>query len=215
MNMNNREDKDLAILCNAKSDDLKGLYDDVSNELYRYGGNTIITFFTHRGVEYRELVIDICQRLEVDFDKEGKIDMIEYNLLQKILTLALHSMSINEIKGLINEMNNPIPTHADSKQILISTAQMAIQEGRLSAYTMANILIKLFRRRKKIRRVFAIAANSTAIKYSLLCVLGGPIGWIGAACLSIWAASGPAFRVCIPDVIQVCYIRARMKSGEA
>ena len=45
MNMNNREDKDLAILCNAKSDDLKGLYDDVSNELYRYGGNTIKTFF--------------------------------------------------------------------------------------------------------------------------------------------------------------------------
>ena len=72
MNMNNREDKDLAILCNAKSDDLKGLYDDVSNELYRYGGNTIITFFTHRGVEYRELVIDICQRLEVDFDKDYK-----------------------------------------------------------------------------------------------------------------------------------------------
>jgi uncharacterized protein YaaW (UPF0174 family) len=238
-------DNDLLFLCNADSSDLKVLVDyltktkdgenrfteeltmtenykkyypdqlqlmaeDIAEELQLYGGNTFMNILRGHGVEYRELLIDVCKRLKVNFNKESSIEMIEYNLLQKILLDSLENMTIEELKKILDEMN--IPTQGYGKQAFVAALQMAIKRGGFSAYKIAVIVANAVSR-ALIGRGLTIAANAAITRW--LSVFAGPIGWTVTA---IWTAidiAGPAYRVTIPSVVQIAYMRIKMISKTA
>ena len=76
-------------------------WEDIAAELQCYGGNTFITMFRGgKGVEYKEILIDVCDKLKVNFNKNSTIESIETNLLMKILTDAIEKMSPEELKEL-------------------------------------------------------------------------------------------------------------------
>ena len=54
-------------------DRLQLMADDIATELQLYGGNTFMNILRGHGVEYRELLIDVCKRLKVNFNKESSI----------------------------------------------------------------------------------------------------------------------------------------------
>ena len=74
-------------------------WEDIAAELQCYGGNTFATIFRGgKGVEYKEILIDVCDKLKVNFNKDSSIETIETNLLMKILTDAIEKMSPEELK---------------------------------------------------------------------------------------------------------------------
>ena len=191
-------------------DRLQLMADDIAEELQLYGGNTFINILRGHGVEYRELLIDVCKRLKVNFNKESSIEMIEYNLLQKILLDSLENMTIEELKKILDEMN--IPTQGYGKQAFVAALQMAIKRGGFSAYKIAVIVANAVSR-ALIGRGLTIAANAAITRW--LSVFAGPIGWTVTA---IWTAidiAGPAYRVTIPSVVQIAYMRIKMISKTA
>ena len=191
-------------------DRLQLMIEDIAEELQRYGGNTFINILRGHGVEYRELLIDVCKRLKVNFNKESSIEMIEYNLLQKILLDSLENMTIEELKNILDEMN--IPTQGYGKQAFVAALQMAIKRGGFSAYKIAVIVANAISR-ALIGRGLTIAANAAITRW--LSVFAGPIGWTVTA---IWTAidiAGPAYRVTIPSVVQIAYMRIKMISKTA
>ncbi len=188
-------------------DRLQLMADDIATELQLYGGNTFMNILRGHGVEYRELLIDVCKRLKVNFNKESSIEMIEYNLLQKILLDSLENMTIEELKKILDEMN--IPTQGYGKQAFVAALQMAIKRGGFSAYKIAVIVANAVSR-ALIGRGLTIAANAAITRW--LSVFAGPIGWTVTA---IWTAidiAGPAYRVTIPSVVQIAYMRIKMNS---
>ena len=54
-----------------------------------------------------------------------------------------------------------------------------------------------------------ISANAALTRS--LCVFAGPIGWVVTAVWTLLDIAGPAYRVTIPAVIQVAYMRAKMQ----
>ena len=189
---------------------LQLMADDIATELQLYGGNTFMNILRGHGVEYRELLIDVCKRLKVNFNKESSIEMIEYNLLQKILLDSLENMTIEELKKILDEMN--IPTQGYGKQAFVAALQMAIKRGGFSAYKIAVIVANAVSR-ALIGRGLTIAANAAITRW--LSVFAGPIGWTVTA---IWTAidiAGPAYRVTIPSVVQIAYMRIKMISKTA
>ena len=191
-------------------DRLQLMADDIAKELQLYGGNTFMNILRGHGVEYRELLIDVCKRLKVNFNKESSIEMIEYNLLQKILLDSLENMTIEELKKILDEMN--IPTQGYGKQAFVAALQMAIKRGGFSAYKIAVIVANAVSR-ALIGRGLTIAANAAITRW--LSVFAGPIGWTVTA---IWTAidiAGPAYRVTIPSVVQIAYMRIKMISKTA
>ncbi len=209
----NRFTEDLTMTENYKKyypDQLQLMAEDIAEELQLYGGNTFMNILRGHGVEYRELLIDVCKRLKVNFNKESSIEMIEYNLLQKILLDSLENMTIEELKKILDEMN--IPTQGYGKQAFVAALQMAIKRGGFSAYKIAVIVANAVSR-ALIGRGLTIAANAAITRW--LSVFAGPIGWTVTA---IWTAidiAGPAYRVTIPSVVQIAYMRIKMISKTA
>ena len=80
---------------------------------------------------------------------------------------------------------------------------MAIREGGFACYkwlvVVANALLT--------GRGLTIAANAALTKW--LSVLAGPIGWAVTALWTVIDIAGPAYRVTIPAVIQIAYMRQK------
>lgn len=191
-------------------DRLQLMAEDITEELQRYGGNTFMNMLRGHGVEYRELLIDVCKKMNVNFNKKASIEMIEYNLLQKILLDSLENMSTEEMKKLLDEMN--IPNQGFGKQAFIAALQMAIKRGGFSSYKMAVIVANAVSR-ALLGRGLTIASNAALTRW--LSIFAGPIGWSVTA---IWTAidiAGPAYRVTIPAVVQIAYMRIKMNSENA
>jgi hypothetical protein len=123
----NRFTEELTMTENYKKyypDQLQLMAEDIAEELQLYGGNTFMNILRGHGVEYRELLIDVCKKMDVNFNSKASVEMIEYNLLQKILLDSLDNMSTEDMKKLLDEMN--IPNQGFGKQAFIAALQMAI-----------------------------------------------------------------------------------------
>ena len=239
LNNNKTMDKDLIFLRNADNSDLKVLVDyltktkkgdtrwteeltttesykkyypeqlqlmcdDIADELQRYGGNTFMNILRGHGVEYRELLIDVCKKMKVNFNSNASVEMIEYNLLQKILVDSLENMTVEELKKMMDEMN--IPNQGFGKQTMVAALQIAIKRGGFTAYKIAVIVANAVCK-ALLGRGLAIAANAALTRW--LSIFAGPIGWTVTA---IWTAidiAGPAYRVTIPAVVQIAYMRIK------
>ena len=79
-------------------------WDLIAAEIQHFGGNSFANMFRGgRGVEYKEVLIDVCDKMKVNYNKYSSVDKIESNLLMKILTDALEKMSAEDAEkyGLI------------------------------------------------------------------------------------------------------------------
>jgi uncharacterized protein YaaW (UPF0174 family) len=191
-------------------DQLQLMADDIAEELQRYGGNTFMNILRGHGVEYRELLIGVCKKMDVNFNKKASIEMIEYNLLQKILLDSLENMSTEEMKKLLDEMN--IPNQGFGKQAFIAALQMTIKRGGFTAYKIAVIVANAVSK-ALLGRGLTLASNAALTRW--LSVFAGPIGWSVTAIRTAIDIAGPAYRVTIPAVVQIAYMRIKMNSEKS
>ena len=186
---------------------LQFMAEDIAKELQLFGGNTFMNFLRGEGVSYRELLIDVSDKMHVNYNSNAPVEMIEYNLLQKILIDSLDNMDVEDLKKMIEEMN--IPNQGFGKQAMVAALQIAIKRGGFTAYKIAVIVANAVSK-ALLGRGLALAANAALTRW--LSLFAGPIGWSVTA---IWTAidiAGPAYRVTIPSVVQIAYIRIKMNS---
>ena len=183
-------------------------WQDIAAELQCFGGNTIATFFRGgKGVPYREILCDVCDYLKVNYNPNADISVIEMNLLCKILVKALDEMDDEQMKELIDNLD--IKVNHFTKQAVIAALQMMILKTGFSPYKLSVIIANAVAR-ALLGRGISVAGNAALTR--AISVFAGPIG---LALNALWLAvdiAGPAYRVTIPAVIQVAYIRAKYNS---
>ncbi|SDO92617.1 DUF3944 domain-containing protein [Selenomonas ruminantium] len=240
--MTYRNDEDLEILSIAENDDLQVLVDyltrdedgdlrlteeltstsgyknnrnnpnaywqDIAAELQCFGGNTFVNFLRGgEGVTYREVLCDVCDYLNVNYNSDASISVIEMNLLCKILIKALDEMDDDQMKELIDNLD--IKVNHFTKQAVIAALQMMILKTGFSPYKISVIVANAVAR-TLLGRGISVAGNAALTK--AISVFAGPVG---IALNALWLAidiAGPAYRVTVPAVIQVAYIRAKYNS---
>lgn len=183
-------------------------WDEIAEELQLFGGNTFMNLLKgNKGVFYKEILCDVCDRLKVNYNKKSEVMLIEQHLLMKILTDALEKMSQEEIKQLATELG------VEHQKILtpqaISTVFFAIfKAGGMKSYqltlTIANLILKALGQPPILAKLGIIATPSPII----FKLLSGPIGLSLSALLTAIDIAGPAYRVTIPAVIEVAYLRS-------
>lgn len=234
-----KEDKDLEFLAYCKNEDLKTLVDyltidkdgkpriseslmktegyrynypnnlpamwqEIANEFQLFGGNSLLNVIRKQGVCYREILIDVCEKVDVNFSKESDIDIIENYLLQKILIDSLEKMSEEDMKELVNRLD--IKTQGFGKQAVLAAIQIAIRNGGIAPYFLA-VIVANAAARILLGRGLTLAANAALSRYVSL--FAGPAGWAITALWTLVDIAGPAYRVTIPCVIQIIYMRRR------
>lgn len=186
--------------------DHKMYWDEIAEELQLFGGNTFMNLIKgNKGVLYREILCDVCDRLKVNYNKKSAVTLIEQNLLMKILTDALEKMSPEEIKQLADELGINSQKMISSPQGLLGAFLAIYKAGGFQSYKLtlmiSNLILSAFG--KKMPPVM-FNAGFVAMPKPLI----GPIGWVISGILLAIDIAGAAYRVTIPAVIQVAYLRS-------
>ena len=185
---------------------ISAMFPSIAEELQRFGGDSIANLFRGGGVLYREILIDVAKAAKVNFNKDSSTERIEELYLQKIMEDAIEKMSPNQLKEFIEEFGGEsiIGVGTISTRAAHEVLKYIIKGSGLKANSVAKQLLG---------RGLTLATN-TAITRGLHVVFAwlGPVMWAITAIWTIKDITAPAFRVTTPCVIQIIYMRAKMRA---
>lgn len=174
-------------------------------EVQCFGGNTFATMFRGgKGVLYREVLTDVCDKLKVNYNSKADVQIIENNLLMKIMSDAIEQMSSSEIKELGLELGLE-NTSGLTGPILTAGFQAVFRAGGFKSYQLTAIIVNQVMK-ALIGRGLSFAANGVVMR--TMSVLTGPVGWAITGVWTMIDIGSTAYRVTIPAVIQIAYLRS-------
>ena len=178
----------------------------IAAEVQCFGANTFATLFRGgKGVLYKEVLTDVCDKMKVNYNKDSSTETIENNLLMKILTDALNKMSQQELKELAEAVGIK-NVSALNAEAFIGVFQAVFRAGGFKSYQLTLIIVNAILK-ALIGRGLSFAGNAALTR--TMAILTGPIGWV---ITGIWTAidiASPAYRVTIPAVIQIAALRQK------
>lgn len=181
---------------------IKEMLLELVDEIRRFGGNSFANFFRGNGPEYSEILRDVARRNKVSFNKHNSDEQIEQYLLQKLFDDSINGASNDELKEIMKELG--YPTTNFTRQAAIATLMTAWKAGGFQSYillvSIVNAVMKFL-----IGRGLSLAANAAMTR--MASIMLGPIGWVLTALWTLLDIAGPAYRVTIPAVIHIAYIR--------
>ena len=180
----------------------------IAAELQTFGGNTFLNKVRGYGVPYRELLMDACNKMKVNYNSSASVEVIEMDLLMKILTDSIEKMDTEKLRTIVEDLN--LKTTDLSKQAVIAALQAGVRFSGFAAYQAAVIVANQVAK-MLIGRGLSVAANAGLNR--AIAAFTGPIGWVLMGLWTLIDIAGPAYRVTIPCVIQVAFLR-KMKYGE-
>lgn len=127
----------------------------------------------------------------------------------KILADSLKTMSSDEVEELGRNLGMQSLAGL-SPQALAAAFQVVFQAGGFKSYQLTLIVVNAVMK-ALMGRGLALAANATLARS--MAILTGPIGWAITAAWTVIDVGGAAYRVTIPAVIQVAFLRSRKKAG--
>lgn len=195
----------------------------ITDEILAFGGNTLgnmvrslratVPFGTvldkilpdmNEKVSYVEVVRDVASHLKIHLGKEASVVDLETAILLRIMRESFTKMSADERRQVIDEIG------AGDTIWGPGAAAAALVAGRLSGfatYKLATIVANSAAR-ALIGRGLTFAATGGAMR--ALSVALGPIGWAITGLWTLADLSAPAYRVTVPCVLQVAYIRQKL-----
>ncbi|CAM3921159.1 MULTISPECIES: DUF3944 domain-containing protein [Enterobacterales] len=179
----------------------------IAAELQRYGANTLVSLIRlGQGVTYREILGDVCDKLDVNFNLKSTTETIELCLLMKVLEKSLDQMTPEELatfsRNMQLDLTNPTP------QLILMAVQAAIRTSSLAALELATVLSA-----SVITSLGGVATWGTVVVASrALSVIAGPVAIALSSAWMISDIAGPAYRVTIPACIIVAWLRQQRLS---
>lgn len=183
-------------------EDMLFLVPQISNELLKYGSNTLATFWHNEPDSYETVLRRVCKQMDVRTMEQDSVAKMERNLLTTLCQDTLNKMSERELRLLANE--NGIPDKTLTRQALTAALLMAIRTSRAVLTRIAARIIQYIVEIITVRGV-ATAGIETATRAVSSAL--GPIGWIALGAWTVYDITSPAYRVCVPAVLQVAYMR--------
>lgn len=183
----------------------------IAAEVQCFGANSFATIFRGgKGVQYKEVLTDVCEKMKVNFNKESSVEVIEQNLLMKILKDSLEKMSTAEVRQLAESLGVK-NFNVVTAETLVGGFQTIFKMGGFKSYQLTVIVVNAVMK-ALIGRGLSFAATGTLMRAAS--VLTGPIGW---GITGLWTAvdlAGAAYRVTIPAVIQIAFLRQKIKYAD-
>ncbi|MCA6935381.1 YaaW family protein [Pectobacterium versatile] len=176
----------------------------IGAELQTFGANTLVSLVRGgQGVLYREILCDVCDKLDVNYNKNSTTESIELNLLMKVLEKSLDNMTPDELvmlsKNMQLDLTSPTP------QLILIAIQAAIRTSSVAALELATTLAA-----SVITALGGIATWGTVFVASrALSVLAGPVGLALSSAWMLSDIAGPAYRVTIPACIVIAWLRQK------
>lgn len=182
-------------------------WQEIGAEIQCFGANSIATIFRGgKGVPYKEVLCDVCDKFKVKYDKKSNTVEIEQALFLKVLADSIEQLSPEERRAFAEELGG-IDLNDLTPQALTMVFQTVFRLGGFKSYQI-SVMIANAVAKAILGKGLTIAGNSTLTK--TLSILTGPIGWTISG---VWTAidiASPAMRVTIPAVFEIALLRQRV-----
>ncbi|OBX49010.1 DUF3944 domain-containing protein [Moraxella nonliquefaciens] len=179
-------------------------WQEIACEIQCFGANTVATLFRGgKGVLYREVLYDVCNKLDVFYDMDDTVENIENDMITDILGSAFKKMTPEERVAFAKEFD--MTSISDfTPQALAMATQIAIKKGGFLSYKLTLIVANQIARAIT-GKGLQLATNATIAKS--LSLFAGPIGWAITTSWTVLDIASPATRVTIPAVFEVALLR--------
>lgn len=173
----------------------------IAREIRQFGGNSIMNLFRGgEGVPYREVVLDVAEHLKALVADDDDLETLELKILGRLTEHAWQRMTDEEKRelGLNMGLKDGVGPAA------LAAILAAVRLGGPASYRIAVLAANA------VARTLAGRGLSLAASASLsrsLSVLAGPLGWMITALWAAFDLASPAYRVTVPCVIQLAYMR--------
>jgi uncharacterized protein YaaW (UPF0174 family) len=191
---------------------LKNAVNDIILELQCYGADTIASAVReiigkHPGVPYREILMDVCDKKKVSYNKASSTERIEFHLIQYIIEETLQKVSDEDILAIADELGVSITGEENRDQITDKILQKSTSP---TLYSKMTEIVSSAVVPGSIAGV-AGAAALVASRVGLPRLVGLAIPAINAF---MWGwlikdLSGPAYRITVPAVIMIINFRQK------
>ncbi|CAG9269847.1 zinc ribbon domain-containing protein [Paraburkholderia caribensis] len=179
----------------------------IAEELSRFGGNSLMNLARGgRGVSYRAVLSDVVSHTGASAVDRTDCAAMEMAVIAKVLEQSLSRMSEEDKATLFQSIGAPY--RAGMGPAALAALIATLGASGVASYSVAA-LVASATMSSLVGRGVVLAAGSTVLGRGLA-VLAGPLGW---AVTGIWTAfdlASPAYRVTVPCVIQIGYMRQKM-----
>lgn len=178
-------------------------WEEIAEEIQYWGANSIVSFVRREGVLYQEIVKDVADKIGVILKGISSIEEKENAILLKLFSDSLKEMGDKDRMKLIQEMNL-VSVQDFSSEAIIVACQLLFKAGGIKSFQLtaiiSNAIVSAIMRKTVVFAGNAVIARGAA-------VLTGPIGLGITALWTIFDLAGPAYRVTIPAVAQIAFLR--------
>lgn len=194
----------------------------IEKEIMLFGGNTVANIYRdlrasvdigglldavlpgdvfNSTIRYRELAADVGKKLKVNFSESDDSIAIERAILSKLFSQALERMSEEERDAILKELGIANMTLAGPAAIaaLITAGRL----GGFMTYRIAVIVANAVARFILGRGIYGPTITKTVATFL------GPVGWVITGLWTLADLTSPAYRVVIPCVVQLSYMRQK------
>ena len=178
--------------------------DLMAKELRGFGGHFVPNMFRGEGPAYHEIVCDVARKVGAPFNRDRDIADVEASILQTVWRRALEKMSAEEKRLLLCEIGKSGGSKSVAGPAAAMAFQAAFKAGGFASYKLMLIVVNGVLK-QTVGRGLSVAANAGLARAAGIAV--GPIGWFLTALWALVEIGGPAYRVTVPAVVYVAWLR--------
>lgn len=171
-------------------------WDLVAAEFVKFGSHTL-----GRRRSYRQILCNVCDKQDVNYNRKAPIERIEEGLLARALTDRVQEMTEDELRSLIKELD--LKVRPDAGAVVIAL-QALIRSGGFPPYQMAVILLHSIANALGLTLPFVAYTTLTR----LMSIFASPLVSAGTV---LWWIGRPAYRVIQPATVMIACLRATHK----
>ena len=179
---------------------LQKAWTEIAHEFQLYAGDSFANFFRGYGVPYREILMDVCDKKKVNYNKNSSTERIEMYLIQKLMDDVLEEMDDEQLQELVKDLQLDANVYQSKDAIL-----MACISPTFISKILALIASTLVPR----------VALNIAVGVGLVSRIGGMLVPAINIVMGAWLLkdlTGAAYRVTIPGVVLIIYMRRKMQT---
>lgn len=177
----------------------------IAEELQRFGGNSVVNLFRGgAGVSYREILRDVAGHVSATTSSKSDCVQLESAIVATMMDQAFAKMTEQEREDLFAEFGAKYTPGAGPAAMAVLL--VAIRASGFGTFKLAAIVANAVARAILGR---GLAFGATAGVMRGIGAFAGPIGWAVTAVWTVFDLASPAYRVTLPCVIQLAYIRQK------
>jgi uncharacterized protein YaaW (UPF0174 family) len=155
-------------------------------------------------------LLDVCNKISIPHTGEKPVHAVENIVLDHLLRKSWEKMTSDQRKNLLHQINlDSLLNNPSALEIISGMLFTNLYISRVIALFVAQIVLEIL-----FASTITIAGGQALLKSIGGVLVTGPVGITISSLLAIPLLTGPAYRITLPAVLQIAYMRRTLSEQD-